>query len=274
MQSLNEELTALNAQLQETLERQRTTSNDLQNVLYSTDVATVFLDSKFNIRFFTPATKALFNVIPSDVGRPLNDLHALATDSTLFADAQAVLKTRTPIERETQTAAGVWFSRRILPYLTADRIVEGVVITFTDITERKRFAEALASAKQQADRANTAKSRFLAAASHDLRQPLQTLTLVQSLLAKTVESDKAKSYLARQDAALRAMSEMLNTLLEINQIEAGAIEANFVDFPVADLLERLKGEFNYHAAARSSALRVVSSSLTIRSDPSLLEQMI
>jgi two-component system CheB/CheR fusion protein len=274
LQSLNEELTALNAQLQETLERQRTTSNDLQNVLYSTDVATVFLDSKFNIRFFTPATKALFNVIPSDVGRPLNDLHALATDSTLFADAQAVLKTRTPIERETQTAAGVWFSRRILPYLTADRIVEGVVITFTDITERKRFAEALASAKQQADRANTAKSRFLAAASHDLRQPLQTLTLVQSLLAKTVESDKAKSYLARQDAALRAMSEMLNTLLEINQIEAGAIEANFVDFPVADLLERLKGEFNYHAAARSLALRVVSSSLTIRSDPSLLEQMI
>ena len=70
LQSLNEELSALNSQLQETLERQRTTADDLQNVLYSTDVATIFLDTRFNIRFFTPATKALFNIIPGDVGIP------------------------------------------------------------------------------------------------------------------------------------------------------------------------------------------------------------
>src|SRR5271166_2747584 len=69
LQSLNEELNALNSQLQETLERQRTTADDLQNVLYSTNVATIFLDPRFSIRFFTPATKAIFNVIPSDVGR-------------------------------------------------------------------------------------------------------------------------------------------------------------------------------------------------------------
>ena len=93
LQSLNEELTALNSQLQETLERQRTTSNDLQNVLYSTDVATIFLDTDLNIRFFTPATKSLFSVIPSDVGRPLADLNSLAADSTLLADAQTVLRT-------------------------------------------------------------------------------------------------------------------------------------------------------------------------------------
>ena len=91
LQSLNEELTALNSQLQETLERQRTTANDLQNVLYSTDVATLFLDRDLNIRFFTPACKALFNVIPSDVGRPLADLNSLSADRALTADAQAVL---------------------------------------------------------------------------------------------------------------------------------------------------------------------------------------
>ncbi len=84
LQSLNEELTALNGQLRETLERQRTTANDLQNVLYSTDVATLFLDADLNIRFFpTPATKLLFSVIPSDVGRPLADLNALAVDGAL-----------------------------------------------------------------------------------------------------------------------------------------------------------------------------------------------
>ncbi len=92
LQSLNEELTALNSQLQETLERQRTTSNDLQNVLYSTDVATLFLDTNLNIRFFTPATKSLFNVIPSDVGRPLADLSSLAADGALLADARTVLQ--------------------------------------------------------------------------------------------------------------------------------------------------------------------------------------
>ena len=88
LQSLNEELNALNSQLQETLDRQRTTADDLQNVLYSTDVATIFLDTRFNIRFFTPATKALFNVIPSDVGRPLTDLKSLAADDALLDDAQ------------------------------------------------------------------------------------------------------------------------------------------------------------------------------------------
>ncbi len=120
LQSLNEELTALNGQLQETLERQRTTSNDLQNVLYSTDVATLFLDTDLNIRFFTPATKSLFNVIPGDVGRPLADLSSLAADGALLADARTVLQTLTPIEREIEAQSGAWYIRRILPYRTQD----------------------------------------------------------------------------------------------------------------------------------------------------------
>ena len=191
LQSLNEELTALNSQLQETLERQRTTSNDLQNVLYSTDVATLFLDTELNIRFFTPATKSLFSVIPSDVGRPLADLSSLAADSALLADARTVLQTLAPIEREIEAQSGAWYIRRILPYRTQDNGVEGVVITFADITERKHTAEALEAAKRQAELANAAKSRFLAAASHDLRQPLQTLALIQGLLAKIVEGEKS-----------------------------------------------------------------------------------
>ena len=75
--------------------------------------------------------------------------------------------------------------RRILPYRTQDGGVEGVVITFADMTERKQTSKALEAAKQQAELANVAKSRFLAAASHDLRQPLQSLALIQGLLAKT-----------------------------------------------------------------------------------------
>ncbi len=89
LQSLNEELTAVNSQLQETLERQRTTSDDLQNVLYSTNVATLFLDLEGRIRFFTPAIKALFAGHPGDVGRKLTDFAALAPDSALAGDVSA-----------------------------------------------------------------------------------------------------------------------------------------------------------------------------------------
>ena len=121
LQSLNEELNVLNSQLQETLARQRTTADDLQNVLYSSDVATIFLDTRFNIRFFTPATKALFSFIPSDVGRPLADLKSLTPDSDLLSDARGVLESQAPTQREVQNQSGAWFTRRILPYRARDK---------------------------------------------------------------------------------------------------------------------------------------------------------
>jgi two-component system CheB/CheR fusion protein len=274
LQSLNEELTALNSQLQETLERQRTTSNDLENVLYSTDVATLFLDKGLNIRFFTPATKALFSILPSDIGRPLSDLNSLAADADLLTDARTVLRTQQPMEREIESRSGSCYIRRVLPYRTQNDGVEGVVITFADITERRRVADELVVAKRQADLANAAKSRFLAAASHDLRQPLQTLALLQGLLAKNVESEKAKKLVTRLEETLGAMSGMLNTLLDINQIEAGTVHAEIIDFRVDSLLEQMREEFSYHAQAKGLVLRVVPCGLSIISDPRLLEQMV
>ena len=102
-----------------------------------------------------------------------------------------------------------------------------------------------------------AKSRFLAAASHDLRQPLQTLTLLQGLLEKTVGGVEAQKLIARLDETLGAMSGMLNTLLDINQIEAGAVRTEMVSFPINDLLDQLRGEFIYNAQARELDFRVV-----------------
>jgi two-component system, chemotaxis family, CheB/CheR fusion protein len=277
LQSMNEELTALNSQLQETLERQRTTASDLQNILYSTDVATIFLDLDLNIRFFTPATKSLFNIIPTDVGRPLADLNSLAADSDLLSDARAVLQTLSPIEREIQARDGLWYVRRILPYRAQDDGVEGVVITFADITERRRAADALEAAKREAQQANIAKSRFLAAASHDLRQPLQALSLMRGILARKIQEDKkeeALTLVTRLDETAAAMSGMLNTLLDINQLEAGTVHPQFISFPINELLEQLRDEFTYHAVAEKLLLRVVGCSLSVYSDPRLLEQML
>jgi two-component system CheB/CheR fusion protein len=274
LQSLNEELIALNSQLQETLERQRTTSNDLQNVLYSTEVATIFLDAQCRIRFFTPATRLLFNVIPSDVGRPLADLNALFDDSDLEAGVAAVLAGGAAVEREINAKSGRWFQRRVLPYRTPAGTVNGVVITFADVTDRKAIALALETAKAEAEAANVAKSRFLAAASHDLRQPLQTLALLQGLLAKTVTDEKSRDLVLRIDETLAAMSGMLNTLLDINQIEAGVIRPERSPFTVASLFSRLRDEFTYFTQTKGLELRILGSSAVVVSDPQLLEQML
>lgn len=274
LQSLNEELTALNSQLQETLERQRLTSDDLQNVLYSTNVGTLFLDPELRIRFYTPAIKALFSIIAGDVGRPLADLRPIAADPDLLADAQQVLGDQASIEREIAGPNNSWFLRRIFPYRAHDNRVEGVVITFGDITERKLAARALEAAKLEAERANLAKSRFLAAASHDLRQPLQSLTLLQELLVQSVEGEKPQKLLSRLELTLGAMSGMLNALLDINQIEARVVDAKPIAFPIGALLDRLRDEFTYLAQTRSLALRILPSTAVVESDPRLLEQMI
>ncbi len=274
LQSLNEELTALNSQLQETLERQRTTSNDLQNVLYSTKVATLFLDIGLKIRFYTPATKKLFNLIPGDIGRPLADLRALSIDPTLAQDAQAVLVDGMAHDCEVEVPGDSWFMRHILPYRTDAGGVEGVVITFTDITEKKHSRAALEVAKREAEQANLAKSRFLAAASHDLRQPLQSLALLQGLLAAKIEDPAAKGLLGRLEQTLTTMSGMLNTMLDINQIEAGVVTADPVDFVIGDLIDRVRSEFVEQAHAQKLELRSVRSNRVIHSDPVMIEQML
>ena len=121
LQSLNEELTALNSQLQETLERQRTTSNDLQNVLYSTDVATLFLDRDLNIRFFTPATRAVQRHPRRRRPPARRTCIPWPPTARCSTDAEAVLRNLTPVERKMETPDGTWFRRRVLPYRTEGR---------------------------------------------------------------------------------------------------------------------------------------------------------
>ena len=274
LQWLNEDLAALNSQLQKRLERQRTTSIDLQNVLYSTEVATLCLDTELNIRYFTPATKSLFNLIPGDIGRPLFDLNALSADPALADDARRVLADRKASDCEIEAPGGHWFMRRILPYRTDTDGVEGVVITFTDITEKMVSRKALELAKRGAETANLAKSRFLAAASHDLRQPLQSLALLTGLLAKASESERARSLIDRLDQTLATISGMLNTMLDINQIEAGIVRVEPVDFCIGDLLNRVQGEFIVQARDQSLKLASVHCRRIVHSDPAMIEQIL
>ncbi len=185
-----------------------------------------------------------------------------------------MLQTLEPVEREIQAQSGAWYMRRILPYRAQDSAVEGVVITFVDVTARRYTADALEAAKRQAELATVAKSRFLASASHDLRQPLQTLALLHGLLEKAAEGEKAQRLIARLDTTLGAMTGMLDTLLDVNQIDAGMVRAEIVGFPINVLFERLRGEFAYQAQAGGLGLRMVPCGLSVSSDPRLLEQMV
>jgi len=152
LQSLNEELNTVNAQLQTKVEELEDRTNDLNNLLNSTDIATLFLDQQFRIRWFSPPMRALFQVIQADVGRPITDFAQRFEDPSFLNDAREVMRTLQPREKQVHGADGRWHMRRALPYRTEDNHIDGIVCTFTDVTERKQWEEQLATAKAYAER--------------------------------------------------------------------------------------------------------------------------
>ncbi|HEX4151788.1 MAG TPA: chemotaxis protein CheB [Steroidobacteraceae bacterium] len=149
LQSLNEELTTVNTQLQNKLFELEALTNDLDNLLSSTDIAVVFLDTQLNVRRFTPSINDLLTLIPADVGRPLAHLAQKFTDGDLIADAAQVLAKLVPRESEVLSHSRRWYLRRTLPYRTEDNRIAGVVITFIDITARKQAEQAILTVQER-----------------------------------------------------------------------------------------------------------------------------
>jgi len=143
MQSLNEELQTVNAQLQAKLDDLSRASNDLNNLLNSMEIATVFLDDALNIRRFTSNCTNLFKLINSDLGRPLSDISNDLKYPKLQQDVEDVLRTLIFKEKEVEANNHRWFKVRIMPYRTHDNIIDGVVITFIDISETKHLEKQL-----------------------------------------------------------------------------------------------------------------------------------
>jgi two-component system CheB/CheR fusion protein len=275
LRSLNEELLTVNCQLEEKLRELEAANDDLDNLLSSTDIATIFLDRDMNIKRFTAPATRLFNLIATDEGRPVSDISPKFDAPGLLADASVVLDRLVPIEKEVRVCdAERWYLRRILPYRTRENRIEGVVVSFIDITERKRAAEELHQAKEQAERANQAKSRLLASASHDLRQPLQTLTLLNSLLRRKVDDAEVLGVVQKQGATLLVMNHLLHLFLDLCRIDAGSIKPDISTFPVAELLAKMKREFETQAEAVKLSLRVLPCSATICSDAMLLRRIL
>ncbi len=137
MQSMNEELQTVNAELQSKVDDLAWVRNDMANLLNSTEIATVFLDGKLNLRRFTPNATRLFKLIPQDVGRPLSHIVTELDYEELRTDAEEVLRTLVFQEKQVNTRDGRWYRVRIMPYRTQENVIDGIVITFIDITEIK-----------------------------------------------------------------------------------------------------------------------------------------
>lgn len=148
-QAVNEELGALNAELREKIDEVGRANSDLQNLLASTRIATLFLDRRLRIRRYTPSAQELFNLIPGDVGRPLAHVtHKLAYEG-LVADAESVISSLVTVEREVETRDGSWLTARLMPYRTVNDQIDGLVITFTDIHERKEAERELRASEER-----------------------------------------------------------------------------------------------------------------------------
>jgi two-component system CheB/CheR fusion protein len=151
LQSLNEELNTANNQLQAKVEQLEVRTNDLNNLLNSTDIATLFLDRNLCIRWFTPTMRTLLELLPADLGRPISHFAQRFEGGDLVEEARKVLERLLPLDAEVVDDLGRWYLRRILPYRTDDDRIDGVAVTFTEITERKHSEEALQASKQFAE---------------------------------------------------------------------------------------------------------------------------
>lgn len=152
MQSLNEELQTVNAELQSKIEDLSWVNNDMENLLNSTEIATVFLDSALNVRRFTDYATHLFKLIPGDVGRPLSDVVSDLDYAALQTDAREVLRTLIFIEKQVATKDARWFKVRIMPYRTHDNMIDGVVITFIDINSSKQVEMGLENTQKELEK--------------------------------------------------------------------------------------------------------------------------
>jgi two-component system, chemotaxis family, CheB/CheR fusion protein len=231
LQSVNEELTTINQELKDKMEEVGRANADLQNLMASTDIGTIFLDRALCIKRYTPFAQALFNILPADLGRPLEHLtHKLVNYAALHQDALQVLQTLLPFEREVQGENGRTYLARFLPYRTLEDKIDGVVLTFIDINERKQMEQAL-------EAGNRRKSEFLATLAHELRNPLAPLVSGLEILQHSgdaVQLQQARGTMGRQ---LTQLVRLVDDLLDIGRISQGKIKLQLERVGLAEVIQ-------------------------------------
>ncbi|MGM0489697.1 MAG: CheR family methyltransferase, partial [Planctomycetota bacterium] len=245
LQSLNEELNTLNDELRRKVQAVEQTNSDLNNLLASTEIATLFLDMDCRVRWFTPATRQVLRLIPSDVGRPIRDLASTVTGPRLESEARKVLEKFVPVETEVAGEQGRHFIRRMLPYRTADNRVDGVVATFVDITERKK-------GEQQ-------RERLMHELSHRIKNTLATVQAIVQGLGQ--RCDSLPEFLVAFESRLAALARAHSILTVPGDERVG----------LRDLLNR---ELAPYVGDVSHRVRIEGDELTLARDSAIAMELV
>lgn len=229
LQSLNEELTTLNYELQSKNEELAEINNDMKNLLDSTQVPTLFLDSNLKIKRFTPYATKIISLIQGDIGRPITDIVTDLQYDGLARDANEVLMTLVFKEIQVQTKAGSWYLMRIVPYRTTDNIIDGVVITFSDVTDLKKMGETMTERAEYAEGIIRTVRESLLVLDSDLKIVSANPSFYRTFLITPEETEGKTLYnLGNGQWNIPALRLLLEELLPKNtQIEGFLIEQEF-----------------------------------------------
>jgi two-component system, sensor histidine kinase len=256
-------------------------SNLVRSALDSAPDATVIVDASGSIVFASHQVAVLFGYEVSELqGRNIDMLlperfrdrhvhHRRMYSESLRTRPMGVGLDLFALRRD-----GAEFPVEISLSPISDGIASLVVASIRDITEHRSIESALHEARETAERANQAKSRFLATASHDLRQPLQTLALLNGTMRRMLKDEQVAEVLVQEEQAIGAMSRLLNALLDISKLESGAIRPEVTDFKVAEIFTELRSEFASLAADKGLTFVIDSCADYVHSDPSLIGQVL
>ena len=226
LQSLNEELHTVNAENQLRIKQVIELNDDLNNYFSSSDIGQVFLDSNLLIRKYTPQATTLINLIETDIGRPISHISNNISYPDLTSDIQHVLKHGKPIVKNLQIADNTWYQMKIMPYLREGKTVDGVVLTFVDITTMKGVEKQLKNANRKLKdlndnlmRSNKELEQFAYITSHDLQEPLRKIQTFVDLIERNPGDEAArKRYLEKISSCASRMSLLITDVLSYSRL--------------------------------------------------------
>jgi two-component system, chemotaxis family, CheB/CheR fusion protein len=231
LQSINEELQTVNHELQERLKEISQANNDVQNLIAATEVATLFVDRQIRIKLYTPPLTQLFNIMPVDQGRPLAHVTHRLSEGHIPNDIQQVLDTLVPIEREVQRDDGRYYLMRLTPYRTSDNHIDGVVITFVDITARKQAELALQQAHDELEERVKGRTAELAEALEALRREAAEREQVESERLRLREEARRAEHFALLGRLAAGVSHEIRNPLGIIVLQVDLLDEDIRQLP-------------------------------------------
>jgi two-component system CheB/CheR fusion protein len=231
MQSMNEELQTVNAELQVKVDDLSRMNNDMKNLLDSTEIATVFLDNALRVRLFTIGSNRVYKLIPGDVGRLITDISSDMLYPELAEDAREVLRTLAFHEKQVAARDGRWFTVRIMPYRTLENMIDGVVITFTDITVYRTLEAKLREAREFAENIVDTVREPIVILDAELRVVSASRSFYQSFKVKPENTEKQYIYdLGNHQWDIPKLRKLLEDILpKITTFDDFEIEHDFLD---------------------------------------------